>query len=60
MPVVPGTFDFTKPFGAKAYSRLSNLSMAGYSFNTKNFVALTGDRGLIDTAPAASAFAKGS
>ena len=60
VPVVPGTFDFTKPFPAKAYSRLSNLTMAGYSFTGKNFVALKGDRGLIDTAQAASAFAKGS
>jgi len=60
VPVVPGTFDFTKPFPAKAYSRLSNLTLAGYSFNGKNFVALTGDRGALDTAQAANAFAKGS
>ena len=55
----PGSFDYAKPFPAKAYARLSNLSVVGSSFNGKKLVQLPGNRGVIDTSSAAASFAKG-
>ena len=59
VPTVPGMFSYRTPFPAKAYSRLSNLYVAGYSFNGKSAVPLAGKRAAFNTAPAAIAYAKG-
>lgn len=45
---LPGPVQFHTPFSIPAYARVTDRSVAGYSFNGTSFVGLTGDRAVLN------------